>query len=512
VNKLIAYIPFKAVFFSSVIGLTACGGGDSDNAENIIATSTETDNSIEAETCINEQYVISSASDDNNYQDSYSPLLSIDGDVNNDSRWSSEGVGKEIIFDLAAIKTLSALQIMWLKGDERASSFSLDYSADNVTWTNLLSNQSSSGNTAAFEVINLNNSIETRYFKIIGLGNTENDWNSIIEVQAYKCELDAVIEIDTQEENETTDVDIVESVILPTATGIDLQDWYLSIPTDTNNNGYSDSIYENDLVNNYSDDNYFYGIEEVDGDKGIVMKSPSRGFRTSENTYYTRVELREMLRRGGSASTQGVNKNNWVFSSAPSTSQANAGGVDGELNVTLAINHVTTTYGEDLSQVKEADQTKTKSQFQYQVGRVVIGQIHANDDEPIRLYYRKLPEHTKGSIYFYHEPRTGDEVLVEMIGTKNLNTEPSNGIALNEKFSYSINVTGNDLTVIISRDGMSDVEKTLDMAESGFDDEDQYQYFKVGVYHLNNTAADDDYVQATFYEIRNSHAGYSDSE
>ena len=40
-----------------------------------------------------------------------------------------------------------------------------------------------------------------------------------------------------------------------------------------------------------------------------------------------------------------------------------------------------------------------------QVGRVIIGQIHANDDEPIRLYYRKLPHHSKGSVYFAHENR-----------------------------------------------------------------------------------------------------------
>ena len=62
-------------------------------------------------------------------------------------------------------------------------------------------------------------------------------------------------------------------------------------------------------------------------DNGIVMRSPSYGFKTSTNTSYVRVELREMLRRGDrSIRTQGVNKNNWVFGSASTTGKGNAGG------------------------------------------------------------------------------------------------------------------------------------------------------------------------------------------
>ncbi|MFT6269719.1 MAG: poly(beta-D-mannuronate) lyase [Alphaproteobacteria bacterium] len=38
-----------------------------------------------------------------------------------------------------------------------------------------------------------------------------------------------------------------------------------------------------------------------------------------------------------------MNKNNWVFGSVSTSGQANAGGVDEELTVTLAVNEVTTT-------------------------------------------------------------------------------------------------------------------------------------------------------------------------
>lgn len=165
--------------------------------------------------------------------------------------------------------------------------------------------------------------------------------------------------------------------------------------------------------------------------------------------------------------------------------------------MTLAVNNVTTT-GEN-----------------YQIGRLVIGQIHANDDEPIRLYYRKLPGNNKGSIYFAHESRVegSDEEYVEMIGSRsNSAANPSDGIALHEKFSYRINVTVNLLTVTIIRDGKDDLVADLDMSYNLFDRDGQYHYFKVGVYHLNNSSDVDEYAQDTFYEIRNAYIGYADSE
>ncbi len=128
----------------------------------------------------------------------------------------------------------------------------------------------------------------------------------------------------------------------------------------------------------------------------MVFRCPIGGVTTSSNTRYTRVELREMLRRGDtSISTKGVNKNNWVFSSAPVSDQVDAGGIDGNLKATLAVNQVTTSG--DYSQV----------------GRVIIGQIHANDDEPIRLYYRKLHENSRGAVYLAHEPIGREDLYID---------------------------------------------------------------------------------------------------
>ncbi|SNR31849.1 polysaccharide lyase family 7 protein [Lutibacter flavus] len=265
----------------------------------------------------------------------------------------------------------------------------------------------------------------------------------------------------------------------------DLSDWYLSIP-ENNGSGVATSIKENELNNNYSNSAYFYTAE----DGGMVFKCPIAGYKTSSNTSYTRTELREMMRAGDTnISTSGINLNNWVFGSSTSSNKSKAGGYDGELTATLAVNYVTTT----------GDNS--------QVGRVIVGQIHASNNEPCRLYYRKLKGNSNGSIYFAHETESGSESWHALIGSKdNSASNPSDGIALNEKFSYSIKVVDNDLTVTISREGKSDVSKKIDMSSSNYADE--YMYYKAGVYNQNKSGDDNDYVQATFYSLANTHTGY----
>lgn len=266
----------------------------------------------------------------------------------------------------------------------------------------------------------------------------------------------------------------------------DLSTWNLSIPTN-NGNGVAKTITVSELNSEYKNDTYFYTAN----DGGMVFKCPVDGFKTSLGTSYTRVEFREMLRgTNTSIDTKGVNKNNWVFGTAPQADITAAASYDGEMSATLAVNHVTTTGNSD------------------QQGRVIVGQIHANDDEPIRLYYRKLEGNTFGSIYFAHEPAEGSgvEQWHEMIGSRSDSaSNPSDGIALDEKFSYNIKVVGDDLTVTIIREGKADVVKTVVMANSGYNTGGQYMYFKAGVYNQNNTGDADDYVQATFYALEKSH-------
>ncbi len=101
-----------------------------------------------------------------------------------------------------------------------------------------------------------------------------------------------------------------------------------------------------------------------------------------------------------------------------------------------------------------------------------------------------------------------------MIGSRSDDaTEPADGIELDEKFAYKIDVLGNTMTVSILRAGKSTVTEVIDMSDSGYDgyydkDGDQtedYMYFKAGVYNQNSTGDDSDYVQATFYYLNHEH-------
>lgn len=266
----------------------------------------------------------------------------------------------------------------------------------------------------------------------------------------------------------------------------DLSDWYLGLPVDEDGDGKADRISEKNLSKGWTDARFFF----VSPDGGLTFRAPVSGAKTSKNTSYVRTELREMLRRGDtSISTTGLGRNNWVLSTVPKRYRKKAGGVDGELHATLAVNHVTTT-GKP-----------------HEIGRVIIGQIHGKDDEPVRLYYRKLPHHEKGTLYFAHEVKgQDDDTYIKLIGDRaNDAAEPVNGIALNERFGYSIVAAGQALEVTILKEGQPIARKRIDMSDSGYDKKDEYLYFKAGVYNQNKTGDDTDYVQATFYELRNLH-------
>jgi hypothetical protein len=423
-----------------------------------------------------EEVSIGSASDDGS-NDGHTPDLAIDGSLHEESRWSSLGDGKTLTLDLGSISTIDSIRTAWYKGDERTAYFSVEVSENGSNWSSVLSNVQSQG-TEGF-AYNSFSETDARYVRIIGHGNSASDWNSLIEVEVGCGDFGD----DSGGSNPPPSGDLDPNA--PPSDNFDLTRWYLSVPSDTDGDGKADSIKENELNSGYENSNYFY----TGSDGGMVFNCPIDGYKTSTNTSYTRTELREMLRAGDtSIATQGVNENNWVFGSAPISDQEDAGGVDGNMTATLAVNHVTTTGSSS------------------QVGRVIIGQIHANSDEPLRLYYRKLPGNSKGSIYFAHEPNGGSDSWYDLIGSRSSSaSNPTDGIALGEVFSYEIDVTYNTLTVTIYRDGKSPVSKSVDMSNSGYSDGGQYMYFKAGVYNQNNSGNGSDYVQATFYSLVHTH-------
>ncbi len=263
---------------------------------------------------------------------------------------------------------------------------------------------------------------------------------------------------------------------VPPGSNFDLSYWKLTRP----NQQERDS---DQLAGGFTVDGEFY-TDPVSG--AMVFWCPNDG--ATGGSTYPRNELREMIRRfDTSIPTQGINKNNWVFSSSSMANQEAAGGVDGIMTATCAVDHV----------------SLTSDEFR-KVGRTIVGQIHASDDEPCRIYYRKLPNNTKGSIYVAHEPTTSAEQWYDMIGSRSDDApDPEDGIALGEKFSYEIKAIGNLLTVTIMREGKDDVVQEIDMTDSGFADD--WMYFKAGNYNQNNAGDPEEFAQVSFYALDVKH-------
>ena len=264
---------------------------------------------------------------------------------------------------------------------------------------------------------------------------------------------------------------------LPPSGNFDLTYWKLTRPN-------QQEIDEDNLSNGFEREGEFY-TDPVTG--AMVFWCPNDG--ATGGSSYPRNELREMIRAGDtSIGTRGINKNNWVFSSSTRANQEAAGGVDGVMTATVAVDYVSET-----------------SDASFKVGRVIVGQIHASDDEPCRLYYRKLPGNTRGSVYFAHEPTTGSEQWYEMIGSRADGApDPEDGIALGEKWSYKIEVVMNTLTVTVMREGKPDVVQEVDMTNSGFADD--WMYFKAGNYNQNNAGDPGEYAQVSFFALDVSHS------
>ncbi|MBU2994833.1 polysaccharide lyase family 7 protein [Cellulophaga baltica] len=317
---------------------------------------------------------------------------------------------------------------------------------------------------------------------------------SLAEVQVYSgsidgSELEEEIEDEEEEEEEEVAIGDLNSSWAPSE-NFDLSTWKITLSS-----GEEKTVEQ--INDGFELEDQFY----TGSDGGMVFKNYPKGAGTTTNSTYSRVELREMLRgTNDDISTQGINGNNWVFSSSSSSNQSKAGGVDGVMEATLTVNRVTTT-----------------SESTSQLGRVIIGQIHASDNEPIRLYYHKQPGHSKGAIYFAHDPNDGDEVFENLLGDDYVEEtgsgagdytgagSPSDGIELGEVFSYKIEVVGNTMYVYIyNESGSTLASTTFDMNDSGL--EDDYMYFKAGLYSANKTVtSSSDYEQVTFYRLETSH-------
>lgn len=482
---------------STVIGaallLGSCGGGGGGSAPMPIAspspTPTPTPTSTPIVSCSGSSLLdIAAASSDQ----SASGLIaanSIDDNLGAASRWSAPSVSGALVVDLGGQRLIREVGVAWHLGGQRRSTFTMEVSSDGANFVSLQAATQSAGNTLSFERYDVTDT-SARYVRISGTGTSDGGPFSVVEAAVFGCAPNpspvAVVPFDTS-------VFGLNPAVAP-GQNFELIDWALDTPAVDPSDGFAQRTGEGDLAN-FSDE-YFYSA----ADGGMVFRSTLGGATTSANSSFTRSELREMLRRGDrSVSTQGVNRNNWLLGYQPDPGVP-VGGRGGVLKGTLAINQVSTT-GSD-----------------FQIGRMVFGQIHASSDEPIRLYYRKFPSNQRGYIYFAHEIRDGDDIYFDVVGSNNNDrnrqpedqSDPFNGIALGEVFSYEITNAGSRIDVLIRRgdeNGEIIGHNFVDMAaeNSGYDRVDEWNYFKAGVYTQNNTGNPADFDMATFYRLSNTH-------
>jgi hypothetical protein len=225
----------------------------------------------------------------------------------------------------------------------------------------------------------------------------------------------------------------------------DLSNWKLTLPLVDEEDG--DALEVHDLAG-YQNPDYFFA-----GPDGAMVFVAVVDGATTEGSSYPRSELREM-RDGDEAE--------WKLDEG------------GTMTATLTVDEVPVRhYGPP--------------------GRVIIGQIHGEDAELIRLYYEY------GTVYFENE-QSGDDGKEHEFPLQNEAGEFAS-IDLGETFSYLIDARGDTLTVEVHADGQvySSVTPINEVWQS-----DTF-YFKAGVYLGVNAESGTGRGQVSFYALDMSH-------
>lgn len=239
----------------------------------------------------------------------------------------------------------------------------------------------------------------------------------------------------------------------------------------------------------YKKEDFFYLANDSEGD-WVVYKTPNSGV-TSRTSSNTRTELGQIK--------------HWTPEEG------------GKLTGTLKVMHVSTT-----------GDARVAASYS-----VVVGQIHSDEgheNEPLKIFYKKFPGHTKGSVFWNYEINTegdnakrwdystavwGDDMSVVGPSPTSYPEEPEDGIELGEAFNYEINVYEGMMYLTFTSEDHETKTFTKDLLKSefstpsdipqqivelffpigrdGVERENAYagelQYFKQGAYNQTNGKA-----------------------
>ncbi|MDO7136145.1 polysaccharide lyase family 7 protein [Algibacter lectus] len=196
-------------------------------------------------------------------------------------------------------------------------------------------------------------------------------------------------------------------------------------------------------LTNIEHKDYFYVTNDGNTD-WVIYKTPNSG-TTSRTSSNTRTELGQ--------------KEHWTTE------------IGGKLTGSLKVMHVST-----------SGDARVAASYS-----VVVGQIHGNEgheNEPLKIFYKKFPGHTKGSVFWNYEINTaGDDNSgrwdystpvwgydMSVVGSSPTTSpeEPKDGIALGEEFSYEINVYNGIMYLTFKSEGHETKTFTKNLLKSDF--------------------------------------------
>lgn len=291
----------------------------------------------------------------------------------------------------------------------------------------------------------------------------------------------------------TSSDDQSKSASVP-ADKFDLSNWKITLPMDGNKDGKIDEVSVKKLKN-YSHPDFFH----LDDNGNMVFAAPNKAITTA-NSSNTRSELRQMIRGTNTNIKTKYPLNNFAIAAHPLSKRF--GSVGGKLEASLKVDHV----------AKRAKYPNKPPAFS-----VVVGQIHAGKDqnlidknfgfgwgnEPIKVYYKKWPQHDTGSVFWNYErnlakddPNRTDIAYPVWGHTWKSPEDPGQqGIALGEEFSYEINVHGSIMYLTFTAKDKPTVKYSIDLsnnvdANGNVDELDNpygytgdWHYFKAGAYN-----------------------------
>ena len=193
----------------------------------------------------------------------------------------------------------------------------------------------------------------------------------------------------------------------------------------------------------YENKDFFYTV--IDGTMNwVVYKTPNSGV-TSKNSSNTRTELHE--------------KREWI--------PEEGGKLTGSLQV---------------MQVSTSGDARVAASYSTVIGQIHSGEGHEN--EPCKIFYKKFPGHTKGSVFWNYEINTaGDDNSgrwdysypvwgydMSVVGSSPTDypAEPKDGIQLGEEFTYEINVHKGIMYLTFTSDGHETVRFTKNLLNSEY--------------------------------------------